>query len=142
MAKKNKFFRKEILPLGQQVIRMKLEWPEFKGVIRRGEANWVGQITPTKMSDTYTIRVTYQAPRRPVVEVITPALRSLPNKRIPHRFSGGDLCLHLHGQWTANQFIANTIIEWTALWLFFYEVWLITGEWEGEGHEPEAGKKK
>jgi hypothetical protein len=39
-------------------------------------------------------------------------------------------------------FIAGTIICWTALWLFFYETWLITGEWEGEGEEPQLGTKK
>jgi hypothetical protein len=142
MAKRNKFFRKEVLPLGQQVIRMQLEWPEFKGAIKRAEASWVGQITPTKMSDTYTIRVTYQAPRRPVVEVISPALRALPNKRIPHTFPGEKLCLHLPGQWTPNMFIASTVIRWLALWLFFYETWLITGNWEGGGEEPQLGKKK
>jgi len=142
MAKKNKFFRKEVLPLGQQVIRMQREWPEFKSAIKRAKVSWVGRITPTKMSDTYTIRVTYQAPRRPEVEVITPALRPLPGKRIPHTFPGKILCLHLPGQWAANMFIANTIIGWTALWLFFYETWLVTGEWEGGGHEPDWGKEK
>src|ERR1700756_1691490 len=97
---KNEFFRREVLPLEQQVIRMQREWPEFKGAFNRNEVIWTGQITPTKMSDTYTLRIKYKAPDRPVVEVITPALRTLPNKRIPHRFPGGDLCLHKHGQWT------------------------------------------
>jgi hypothetical protein len=142
MAKKNKFFRKEILPLGQQLLRMKTAWPEFESAIRKSEVSWIGQLTPTRMSDTYTIRIRYKAPLRPVVEVISPALRSLPNKRIPHRFPLGDLCLHVNGQWAANMFVANTIVGWTALWLIFYEAWLVTGEWEGGGHEPEPGKKK
>jgi hypothetical protein len=139
---KNRFFRKEVLPLGQQVIRMQREWPGFKGTINRNEVVWIGQITPTKMSHTYTLLIKYKAPDRPVVEVISPPLLPLPDKRIPHRFPGGDLCLHKHGQWTANMFIANTIIGWAALWLFFYETWLITGEWEGGGEEPKVRTKK
>jgi hypothetical protein len=139
---KNKFFRREVLPIGQQVIRMQRERPEFKSAFNRNEVIWTGQLTPTKMSDTYTLRIKYKVPDRPVVEVIAPALRPLPDKRIPHRFAGGDLCLHKHGQWTANMFIASTIIGWAALWLFFYETWLITGKWEGGGEEPKARKKK
>ena len=32
--------------------------------------------------------------------------------------------------------IANTTLPWTAEWLFFYELWLVTGEWDGGGHWP------
>jgi hypothetical protein len=34
--------------------------------------------------------------------------------------------------------IATTIIPWLALWLYYYEVWLATGHWEGGGipHKP------
>jgi hypothetical protein len=139
---KNKFFRREVVPLGQQVIRMQKEWPNFRPAVKSGVVSWVGQLTPTDMSDTYTVRITYHTPRRPVVEVIAPVLRALPGKPIPHRFPDGDLCLHLNEEWTANLSIAHTIIAWAALWLFFYEAWLVTGEWEGGGHEPKPRKKR
>ena len=29
--------------------------------------------------------------------------------------------------------LANTIVPWVADWLYYYEVWLFTGEWEGGG---------
>lgn len=32
--------------------------------------------------------------------------------------------------------IANTIVPWAVEWLFFYEVWLVTGEWGGGGEWP------
>jgi hypothetical protein len=34
--------------------------------------------------------------------------------------------------------IAATIVPWLSLWLYYYEVWLATGAWEGGGisHEP------
>lgn len=137
---KNKFFGQNVLPLAQQLIQMRLQWPEFRRSMHRSEVSWVGQLTPTRMSDTYTIRVTYQPPRRPVVEVITPRLQTLPGKRIPHTFPGDKLCLHLHGEWTPDIVIASTIIKWAVFWLVFYENWLITGKWEGGGHEPQGHK--
>jgi hypothetical protein len=33
------------------------------------------------------------------------------------------------------------IIGWIALWLYYYEVWLITGNWLGGGHEPNSSKR-
>lgn len=33
--------------------------------------------------------------------------------------------------------IANTILPWTSLWLYYYEIWLGTGKWEGGGDHPE-----
>jgi hypothetical protein len=29
--------------------------------------------------------------------------------------------------------IATTIVPWLALWLFYYEIWRITGKWLGKG---------
>jgi hypothetical protein len=37
--------------------------------------------------------------------------------------------------------ISEYIVPWISLWLFFYETWLITGEWLGGGHEPNTGKR-
>ncbi len=32
--------------------------------------------------------------------------------------------------------LADTILPWASLWLFYYEVWLATGEWVGGGEHP------
>jgi hypothetical protein len=32
--------------------------------------------------------------------------------------------------------MANSIVPWASEWLFFYEMWLITGEWDGGGRWP------
>ena len=42
--------------------------------------------------------------------------------------------------WRPDQKISEFIIPWIAVWLYFYEVWHITGEWLGGGHEPEGAK--
>lgn len=142
MGKRNSFFRAEVLPLGEQLRQMALQWPGFQRTMYRSEVSWVGQLTPTPLSDTYVIRVTYRRPRRPVVEVVSPRLRTRPGEKIPHTFPGERLCLHLHGEWKPNMDIASTIIKWSSFWLFFYEIWLITGRWEGGGHEGSGRKNE
>jgi hypothetical protein len=37
------------------------------------------------------------------------------------------------GEWHAGRFIASTIVPWTFFWLNYYEGWLITKEWHGDG---------
>jgi hypothetical protein len=29
--------------------------------------------------------------------------------------------------------LADSIVPWASEWLFFYEFWLVTGEWDGGG---------
>ena len=43
-----------------------------------------------------------------------------------------ELCLFWKN-WDATMPLANTIVPWVADWLYYYEVWLFTGEWEGGG---------
>ena len=31
--------------------------------------------------------------------------------------------------------ISSTIIPWTSEWLYYYEIWLINGDWLGGGHD-------
>jgi hypothetical protein len=47
------------------------------------------------------------------------------------------LCLHFpkNKEWTPRMPIAKTIVPWISDWLFYYESWLVTGEWLGGGIE-------
>lgn len=141
MGKKNSFFKQKILTPVQQLYYMQMSWPGFS-VARCGRTLiWQGQLTPDQLGSTYTIRVTYKLPIRPEVEVLAPKLQKLPDQGIPHRFSDGNLCLHLPGEWHGGKIIAHTVLHWAAFWLYFYEAWLITEKWEGGGHEPPSSEK-
>ena len=35
--------------------------------------------------------------------------------------------------------IDQTIVPWTALWLFYFEEWLFSDEWKGGGEHPGGG---
>ena len=88
------------------------------------------------MSKIYRIRMTYRLRKEPEVYVVAPVLRQRsPEESIPHVYPGNRLCLFLPGvgEWRPTDSIAETIIPWAATWLYFYEVWLATGQWHGEG---------
>jgi hypothetical protein len=111
--------------------------PEFVGHRHGNQATWEGRFRPLPSCAVYLLRIVALSGRRPWVEVLEPNLRIPPGQRFDtHCFLGGDLCLHLHTQWTPDMYIADTIVPWAALWLVFYEYWLATGLWLGGGEHP------
>lgn len=54
-------------------------------------------------------------------------VKTFGNKKYLH------LCLWYRKEWDGTEFLSDTIIPWGIEWLLFYEIWLITGTWEGGG---------
>ncbi len=124
-----------------QAFHIAHRWPTFK---RSGGAHasvWRGQLQPTPVAPSYTVLVSYTLDYTPTVRVASPELRL----DAPHLYHGGTLCLYYpeDWRWHSGRILADTIFPWTASWLYFYELWLDTGEWLGPSapHGP-AGKKR
>lgn len=119
-------------------------WPQFAVSTNRGnQAWWTGTLQPTPLGETYTVEFAYMIPRRPEIRVLSPELRTHPSHtRLPHTFPDGTLCVHLASEWRADSIIAETVVPWTCAWLYFYEVWLQTGYWLGEGTHPDFPQHK
>jgi hypothetical protein len=127
------------LGLREQSAFMKLWWPDFATSVRSGKLTAVGDLVPSPLSATYTVRIALQGGGRPEVRVVSPELKARDDGgQIPHMYGQERLCLYLPwaGQWTAEKPIAVTIVPWASMWLYFYEVWRATGEWLGGGVEP------
>ena len=122
--------------LGAQLTEIKRLHPHFSVQLRRNVLSCTGKLRPSDISDEYLITVTYDLNRRPKVFVVAPVLSGKDDKRIPHTFSDGSLCLHMPLEWLPSMSIAETILPWAALWLYYYELWHITDQWLGGGHEP------
>jgi hypothetical protein len=122
----------------RQVADLKSKYPGSKTSWKRGIVRWIGDITPAPLCDTYTVQITWKGwSARPVVRVLRPQLQLAEGKTaLPHIYPGDELCLHYPGEWTRDMSIAETIIPWASEWLYFYELWALTGEWQGGGHEP------
>lgn len=78
-----------------------------------------------------------------MIEVIDPPISPLKKGgRIPHTFKDNNLCVHKRGEWDSTKLIQDTIIPWVSLWLYYYEIWKITGEWLGGGHQVNSSHNK
>ena len=109
-------------------------FPVYKARLGKDRLSFIGNIAPFGCADTYRVHIDYRMRSRPSVWVLTPPLHSIGDGiAIPHTFSDGSLCLHIPGQWQSDMTIAEYIVPWIAEWLFYYEVWLATGEWIGGG---------
>ncbi|HBJ2623058.1 TPA: hypothetical protein LA827_002843 [Clostridium botulinum] len=117
--------------LGLQLFNVKQSFPNFEFCRNEDESYWIGNLMPS--SKTYTVKIVYQYAKAPKVFVIKPEIL----KSSPHIYPDGALCLYypLDKNYT-NRFsiISDTIIPWTAEWLYYYEKWLASGVWFG----PEA----
>jgi hypothetical protein len=139
MAERIKY-RNPVVPVGEQILRMRAIWPGFSDRWRKGVCIWEGVLKPTEASLSYSARVEYRLPLSPRVTIITPELHA----KAPHRYSDGVLCLYrpTHRSWHSGVYIADSIIPWTAEWLFFYEVWLETGKWYGPEAKHKGAKRR
>ena len=121
----------------RQVAEVKTTFPGLERSFGRDKAvTWEGDLQPTPDSPRYRLRVEYHLGGPPRVVVLSPPLRP----GAPHLYDDGSLCLYWPGEWlwrTSDKSIAKTVIPWAAFWLFYYELWSVTGEWLGpSSHAP------
>ena len=135
----SKYIWQRFLTAMQQDQYMRVYFPQFRSSTNHGSRiRWQGSLRPSPRSDLYGLEVCYEIPNRPVVRILSPRLSTWGEvKKQPHTFRDGSLCVHQAHEWHGNKLIAATIIPWTCLWLDFYETWLDTGCWLGEGTHPD-----
>jgi hypothetical protein len=122
--------------LGRQVAAIHAALPHARAQVRDGRLRCSVTLQPSPICQVYTVEVTYRHRSRPRVMVTDPELKLHPRATaLPHVYRGGDLCLHLPGEWNDSMLLARTILPWTSEWLLHYELWLITGRWAGSGDD-------
>lgn len=124
---------------------MKASYPHFRWGWRGGIATWTGPLQPSAMSEEYQIKIVYKLGGTPQVSILLPQLQGRSDhSSIPHVYPGNRPCLYLprSGEWDPGKSIAETIIPWTSLWLYYYEVWHVTGEWLGGGVHPNPKERR
>ena len=109
--------------------------------MHHNSVSWRGNIAPHDYGRTYSVEMVYRRGTTPKVWVRGPDLKLLANeRRLPHMYDqkAQELCLYLPGCgfWTISKPVASTIMLWACLWLFYFELWLVTNEWHGRGVHP------
>ena len=127
-----------IKTVAQQAFRLKSLYPSSN--LKYKEPGkffvWKYCLDPTGLGEVYTIEVRYKKGKSPEVYVIDPVLEKRNNEhKLPHIYSSDKsfpkLCLYdpKKSEWNSTMFIADSIIPWAAEWIFFYQIWLLTGKW-------------
>jgi len=145
-----------VMSMAQQVLRMRQVFPQFDVRFNCSwHTVWEGSVRP--LSKTYLLKVSYTMRNRigdmdlkpwfPQVWLVEPRLetrRAAPADPIPHLWPSptqdptrSSLCLFdpAQDEWSRDRAIADTTIPWAIDWLFSYEGWHATGEWQGGGRE-------
>lgn len=144
--KYNKNNGEQQIPVAKQYAAMKRLFPEFKIKWKKNHIVFIGSMKPTAMSEIYTVQIECKANGKisyPIVRVLNPKLNKGPNgESIPHMYPNENLCLYLpkSGEFTSRKYVAETLVPWASLWLYYYEQWQITGKWLGGGVHP-GGEK-
>lgn len=120
-------------------------FPFGKTSANRRCVSWFGQIAPHEYGRAYTLELLYKRNVPPIVWVRVPDLKELAGPRpLPHVYDQKtqELCLYLPGRgfWGDEKPVASTIMLWACLWLYYFELWLITNEWHGRGEHPQPEK--
>jgi hypothetical protein len=121
--------------IGWQIISMKNRFPDLEYRSRC----WIGYLQPYPNFDKYKVKIVYRGQDVPKVFLLNPPLVKNPK----HIYQDNSLCIYFpqDWKWNENEYITETIVPWTYVWLYFYEIWLETGTWYGE-EAPHRGKKK
>jgi hypothetical protein len=131
MAPRKSSFRpgRPVVTPALQHLHISHRFPSFAFSRESGGGAWRGTLQPRESSPAYRVLVRYKVGDVPRVWVTWPKLAP----GAPHLYPGGRLCLYWPREWVwrSDELIADTILPWTALWLYFYELWLDCGEWLG-----------
>ena len=88
------------LSIVQQAMGIRALWPVPAPKLKRGQLLWIGKLQPTPVSPVYTVRLRYDG-SYPRVHVLDPKLDPGHQSRLPHVYSGNELCLYTPGEWKA-----------------------------------------
>lgn len=140
----NKFFHNP-KNVAIQLMNLKYKYQSTNYYLKKGNLYWEQQVKPSEISREYTITVKYNG-INPEVYLYNQGIMKSKEDNIPHCYKQFykdenneyvKICLFYpkYREWSSDMFISDTIIPWTIDWLYYYELWLITGKWLGGGKE-------
>lgn len=103
----------------------------FKTSVIKGKVICSGEIQPTPECEKYKVKIEFFPGRQPQVFIKSP---DLPSNNEIHIYNEGFLCLFdpSETQWKDTLKMSEYTIPWLVEWILYYELWKITGKWEGK----------
>jgi len=131
---KKHYTKGELMVQTQSVLK---RFPDADYRFQRGRLVLKLLLKPTEESITYTVVFRAREGIRGVDIFVTDPKVEIyyNNELVPHLYPNGSLCLYYpkYNEWDYRDSWADTLVPWTSLWLYYYEIWQETGEWLGGG---------
>ncbi|MCO7227559.1 hypothetical protein [Pleionea sp. CnH1-48] len=123
----------------QQLQRCELSLGYGKFLKGQRAFNYYFPVKPKSYAQTYDVQIYYKEQSSPITYIKSPSLIDLAKNRfgkdttIPHLYQQGEgkVCLYHQNEWHSKMFLHESIVPWTYLYLYYFEHWLMTGEWDG-----------
>lgn len=134
-----KYYQPKVKNIAEQVAMIKRTHGTFNISYDHQSLVAKGDLQPTARSCSYSVRIQYTLNKQPQIDVLEPKLvKNFNGDDIPHTYTGNKLCLHRpkYREFKFSDYLSNTIIPWISLWLYYYEMWHVTGDWLGGGEHP------
>lgn len=109
----------------QQKYDIEHKFPFIKCNVRQNVLSCRGDFISTLTNNIYRVNIVKRVNKAPKVFILEPEIFK------KHTYSDGSLCFYYYKnfKWNNNFWISDYHIPWTSAWIYFYEVWIITGEW-------------
>lgn len=128
------------ISVAQQFWDLKRMYTEMEIRMKRNSLVCSFKVKPSPLSKLYQVKLFYSLHKRPKVILYGQNVKGLEKTDFPHIHSKdlkkgcAELCLfRWSDEWNNHMYISRTIIPWIVEWLFHYEIWLVTGQWNGGG---------
>lgn len=133
--------RNKAITIAQQSSAIKAKYFDWRVEFDAVSLVAVGKLRPTPRSEAYEVEVRLGIKKNDSIQVRILSPKLVANKnggKIPHMYLQKTLCLFMpkYAEFKKTDYISNTIIPWTSLWLYYYELWHSTGKWLGGGEHP------
>lgn len=119
-----------------QLYRLKHDFPDSEGrILSKNTLVWSCKIQPQANSDFYNIEIRYNLRWQYPKVFVKNRLKLYPgSEKLPHVFDHEkqQICLNYNKEWNRTLPISTYYVPWASEWLFYYETWVITGEWLGK----------
>ena len=127
------------IPIHIQRAAFTAKIPECELYLDKNYLRVKGSLQPTPRSCWYKYEIKYWTKGTIKIFIRDPLIKTeLNGKKAEHLYKDGSLCLYFPKakQFDSKKLIVDYIVPWISLWLFFYEIWLVTGYWKGGGIHP------
>lgn len=108
-------------------------YPAFRCQLLRNSLRCRGEVASPSGKGTYRVRIDYRPGQPPSVFILNPDIEYRHHALTHFYPADNSLCLYYPGDlhWGSRHHLHDKTIPWLAEWLVFYELYQITGRWEG-----------